>query len=42
MVRLAGVLPERIRGGAVAAAFGLMALFDVFVLFRIIVPALAA
>jgi hypothetical protein len=41
MVKLTGVLPERIRGSAMAVAFGLMALFNVFVLFRIVVPALA-
>ena len=41
LCQLASVLPERVRAWAVGAVFAAMALLDVYVLFRVIVPALA-
>ena len=41
LLQLASVLPKPLRGWAVTAVFVALALFDVYVLFRVIVPALA-
>jgi glucan phosphoethanolaminetransferase (alkaline phosphatase superfamily) len=42
LFKLASMLPRRLRGWAVGAVFVAMALLDVYVLLRVIVPALAS